>query len=447
MPVWSGGDERGDYVSSARWPDEHYDQAEVTPPDRLEANRWATLGEIVRYAGSSLPFYQRHWARTDLGIAGHREGFQHIPRVRKSDLIQEMQTNRSMRIGIEATGEGTPSNIVLTSGTSGFYTFAALSDDNITGGGILAQLRELWAMRVRPGMRVLSISPAWHALGMFETRALTELGAVPVMPWGTLTPRFVGNIFDAIRLLQPEHLLVTARAARMLLAECDRRRLDSRRAFAGVRYLGCAGEPLSSPFRHHLRERFDLEDLFERGGSGDGMFGGSECFAHRGHHVSADVHYVEIVSPAGDVLAPGERGSAVVTNLGLGRSLYIRFDTEDIAAVIPGDCPCGRTQPVIEFYGRLEDSVTVESRLITPADVRAALDGVAPVRFAPFSLEADGNLVRIAVQGVDRLPPAAREEAAERIARDLDAEVTLEPAILSGTGWKEARVRRHAGRE
>jgi hypothetical protein len=102
---------------------------------------------------------------------------------------------------------------------------------------------------------------------------------------------------------------------------------------------------------------------------------------------------------------------------------------------------------VIEFYGRLEDSVTVESRLITPADVRAALDGVAPVRFAPFSLEADGNLVRIAVQGVDRLPPAAREEAAERIARDLDAEVTLEPAILSGTGWKEARVRRHAGRE
>lgn len=443
--MWSGRDERDDDVSSALLTDEYYDQAEVTPPGRLEATRWARLGEIVRYAGASLPFYQRHWAGADLETAGHREAFHHLPRVRKRDLIEEMKMNRSMRIGIEATGGRAPSNIVLTSGTSGFYTFAALTDDNLTGGGILAQLRELWAMRVRPGMRVLSISPAWHALGMFETMALTELGAVPVMPWGTLTPRFVGNIFDAIQLLQPEHVLVTARAARMLLAECDRRGLDSRRAFAGVRYLGCAGEPLSAPFRQHLRERFDLEDLFERGGSGDGMFGGSECFAHRGHHVSADVHYVEIVSPAGDVLGLGERGSAVVTNLSLGRSLYIRFDTEDIAAVVPGDCPCGRTHPVIEFYGRLEDSVTVESRLITPADVRAALDGVAPVRFAPFSLDTDGHLVRIAVQGVDRLPPAAREEAAGRIARDLDAEVTLEPATVSGTGWKEARVRRQGG--
>ena len=105
------------------------------------------------------------------------------------------------------------------------------------------------------------------------------------------------------------------------------------------------------------------------------MFGGGECHAHRGHHVSADVHCVEIVDPkTGLPLGAGRRGTAVVTNLSLGKSVYIRFDTEDVAEIIPGDCPCGSTHPVVEFYGRLADSVVLPDRIITPADVRGALD-------------------------------------------------------------------------
>jgi len=431
----------GDHVSSSTT-DEYYDAGEVVPPDVLDAKRWALVEEVIRFARRELPFYREHWSAAGMGldIAEGEEGFRLLPMVRKRDLIRAMTDHGSANIGIEAPNGASPSNIVLTSGTSGFHTFAALTDDNLSGAGLLAQLRELWAMRVRPGMRVLSLSPAWHALGLFESRALTELGAVPVIPWGTLTPRFVGNMLDAIQSLRPEHLLLTARAARMLLAECDRRGVDSRRAFASVRYLGCAGEALSPVFRRHLGERFDLDDLFERGGSGDGMFGGSECHAHRGHHIAADVHYVEIVSDDGRPLPPGERGSAVVTNLGLGRSLYVRFDTEDVAAVVPGPCPCGRTHPVIEFYGRREDSVDVGSRLITPADARAVLDELEATRFRPFSLAAFGGEVRIAVAGIETLTPAASAEAAHLIAGRLDAEVRLEPADLSRVSWKETRV-------
>ena len=152
---------------------------------------------------------------------------------------------RSMMIGTEALLGLAPSNVVMTSGTMGFNTFAIVTDYDLDGASTLAQARELWMIKVRAGMRVLSLSPAWHALGLFESRAITRIGAVPILPWGTLTPRFAGDILTAVTLLKPEHLLVTARAVRMLLAECDRLKLDPRRAFASVRYLGCAGESLS----------------------------------------------------------------------------------------------------------------------------------------------------------------------------------------------------------
>lgn len=423
--------------------DEYHDAGETISTDDLDAARSVMLDEVVRHAASHLPFYRDHWSSAGIALDGlDRQAFSSLPTVRKQDLIRAIRERHSGDIGLDASDGTPPSNIVLTTGTGGFHTFAALTDDNLAGPGLLAQLRELWAMRVRPGMRVLSVSPAWHALGLFESRALTELGTVPVLPWGTLTPRFIGPMLDAIQSLEPEHLLLTARAVRMLLAECDRRGLDSRRVFAPVRFVGCAGEPLSPVFRSHLIERMELEDLFERGGSGDGMFGGSECHAHRGHHIAADVHYVEIVDEHGQEVAPGERGSAVVTNLGLGRSVYVRFDTEDVAAIIPGTCPCGRTHPVIEFYGRQHDSVRIGTRLITPADVRTVLDEVTLTRFRPFSLHGSEGTVRISVADLETASESDRVDADDAISRRLDIEARLEPAGDGIENWKEQRVSR-----
>lgn len=423
--------------------DEYHDEGEVVAPQVLEASRQSLLQAVIRFAANHLPFYQDLWSGSvDFDAVTSPEGFRRLPMVRKRDLINAMRKRSSSDIGLEDPNGARPATLVLTSGTGGFHTFAALTNDNLTGPGLLAQLRELWAMRIRPGMRVLSVSPAWHALGNFETRALTELGAVAVMPWGTLTPRFIGQMLDAIDHLHPEHLLLTARSARMLLAECNRRGLEPLQAFSSVKYLGCAGEALSPAFRNHLEEAFGLDDLFERGGSGDGMFGGSECHAHRGHHISAEVHYVEVVSPEGLALEPGERGVAVVTNLASGRSVYVRFNTEDVAAIQPGPCPCGRTQPVIEFYGRLDDSVVVGSRLITPADVRMVLDELEPTRFRAFSMTGTGELIRIALAGLDTLPRAEVADAERLVGELVDAEVKLEPAGLAEATWKQQQVTR-----
>ncbi len=426
--------------------DEYFDPGETTPTDQLIEQRWKAVAEVVRTAFDELPFYRNRWesqgfrppARVD------PENFEQVPLTRKIDLVRASQSSHSMQSGIEALLGLNPSNLVMTTGTSGFNTFAMVTEHDLDGAGLLAQARELWMMKVRPRMRVLSISPAWHALGLYESRALTTIGAVPVIPWGTLTARFVGDILTAVDQLAPEHLLVTARALRMLLAECDRRKLDTRRVFRNVRYLGCAGEPLSSPFREYLRVELELDDVFERGGSGDGMFGGGECFAHRGHHVSADVHFVEIVTPDGGVvLGPGQRGKAVVTNLSLGRSVYVRFDTEDVAEVVPGDCPCGRTHPVVEFYGRLADSVVLSDRILAPGDVRTALDEIESTRFRSFSMAGDdaGGLL-IGLSGAEELTAGQLDEAATQAETRLGVPVSLSSGAIDMVGWKEDRLNR-----
>ena len=425
---------------------EYFDEGETVPTEELVDTRWRAIGKLVDHAYRQLPFYRAFWNGQGFAPEGPMDegAFRRVPITRKHDLVRACMAGRSMMIGTEALIGFDPSNVVMTSGTMGFNTFAVVTGYDLDGASTLAQARELWMMKVRAGMRVLSLSPAWHALGLFESRAITRIGAVPVLPWGTLTPRFVGDILAAVTLLKPEHLLVTARAVRMLLAECDRLKVDPRRAFASVRYLGCAGEALSPAFRTHLASRLELEDVFERGGSSDGMFGGGECLAHRGHHVSADVHYVEIIDPrTGATLGAGRRGTAVVTNLSLGKSVYIRFDTEDVAEVIPGDCPCGRTHPVIEFYGRLADSVVLPGRIITPADVRGVLDEFEATRFRPFSMawkEADGLLVSIG--GGAEAPPAERSKIEEAFSTRLSVPVSVSAGQVEGAGWKEERIER-----
>ena len=433
-------------MSARRDSSEYFDAGETVPAGALADKRWEAIGTLVDHAHGRLPFYQALWRGQGFAPEGPMDegAFRTVPITRKHHLVRAWLDGRSLMIGTEALIGFDPRNVVMTSGTMGFNTFAIVTEYDLDGASTLAQARELWMIKVRAGMRVLSLSPAWHALGLFESRAITRIGAVPVLPWGTLTPRFVGDILAAVMLLKPEHLLVTARAVRMLLAECDRLKLDPRRAFASVRYLGCAGEALSPAFRTHLARRLDLEDVFERGGSSDGMFGGGECHAHRGHHVSADVHYVEIVDPStGASLGAGRRGTAVVTNLSLGKSVYIRFDTEDVAEVVPGDCPCGRTHPVVEFYGRLADSVVLPGRIIAPADVRGVLDEFEGIRFRPFAMawkEADGLLVSIG--GGAETRPAERSKLEEELSTRLSVPVSVSAGEVERAGWKEERVKK-----
>jgi phenylacetate-CoA ligase len=88
-----------------------------------------------------------------------------------------------------------------------------------------------------------------------------------------------------------------------------------------------------------------------------------ECEHHRGFHVSADSHIVEVDAP------PGEPGPIIATALGMWTMPIIRYHTGDLAEADPQSCPCGRSLPLLRrIYGRAVDSIVLPSggRLFWP---------------------------------------------------------------------------------
>ncbi len=419
------------------------DEIETEPLDSLETAAWTQLERVLAEA-SRLTFYNKRfsWAGVDSGsIDGFDDFAARIPIFRKVDLIEEFKRRGTYTAGLEAIGDGGTANVVLTSGTTGFPTFALLGVGEFEHGSPREVLREFWMDGMRPGMRVMCQYPSWHHLSMLDARALEWMGAKCLIPWGTFTPRFVGRALDLITSQEPEYLLTTTTMLHAIVDECDRRVLDPAKAFSSMRYAMVVGEPVSPEQRQLLVELLGLEDLFERGGSSDGLWGGADCPAHAGHHVWLDNHYVEVVDPVtGQPLGPGERGSVVVTNLTLDRSLFIRFDTEDLGEILPGLCPCGRTHPRVELYGRLADCVRIGDRMIAPYDVRMRLDQIPELVGVPFVVvrEADRmDVLRVRLDGDARRKGLA-EAATGHLVRTLELPIDV--------GWAESLPKRWKAR-
>ncbi len=79
---------------------------------------------------------------------------------------------------------------------------------------------------------------------------------------------------------------------------------------------------------------------------------------------------MEIVRPGtGDPVAPGEVGELVVTTLNPTYPL-IRFGTGDLTAVLPGNCPTGRTNTRIKgWMGRADQTTKIRGMFVHPGQV------------------------------------------------------------------------------
>jgi phenylacetate-CoA ligase len=79
---------------------------------------------------------------------------------------------------------------------------------------------------------------------------------------------------------------------------------------------------------------------------------------------------VEIVRPGtGDPVADGEIGELVVTTLNPDYPL-VRFGTGDLSAILPGECPTGRTnRRITGWMGRADQTTKVRGMFVHPAQV------------------------------------------------------------------------------
>lgn len=76
-------------------------------------------------------------------------------------------------------------------------------------------------------------------------------------------------------------------------------------------------------------------------------------------HINSEYYYVEVVDDSGERLENGNTGHVIITSLEGRATPFIRYDTGDIGYLVPDNCACGRTLPLLSVEGRKADVISL----------------------------------------------------------------------------------------
>jgi phenylacetate-CoA ligase len=109
---------------------------------------------------------------------------------------------------------------------------------------------------------------------------------------------------------------------------------------------------------------------------GPGVAG--ECRECNGLHINEDHFLVEVLDTTTLQPVPsGEIGELVVTTLTKEAFPVIRYRTRDLARLIPGPCPCGRTLGrMSRILGRSDDMLIIKGVNVFPAQIESVLTDI-----------------------------------------------------------------------
>jgi phenylacetate-CoA ligase len=160
-----------------------------------------------------------------------------------------------------------------------------------------------------------------------------------------------------IRAMRPKMLFGYPSALSLIArhAEAKGVRMDN----LGIRVAFTTSERLYDEQRQQIAKTFACPVANGYGGR-DAGFIAHECPAG-GMHITAEDIIVEIVSPDGAALPPGQSGEIVVTHLATREFPFIRYRTGDIGILDDRTCTCGRGLPLLkEIQGRSTDFVVAQ---------------------------------------------------------------------------------------
>jgi phenylacetate-CoA ligase len=162
-----------------------------------------------------------------------------------------------------------------------------------------------------------------------------------------------------------------------------------------------------------------------------------ECAEQEGMHLWEDAFLLEVVDPASlEPVEPGQVGELVMTTLARRAMPLIRYRTRDLAAVLPGECACGRThRRISRIAGRSDDMFIIKGVNVYPLQVEAVLLGRAELG-GNYLIELEageaGDAMTVRVETSEKartLDAAAMRRLAAELARRLRDEILVTPRV------------------
>lgn len=327
---------------------------EFRDPAALAAAAARSLAGVVAHAATTVPYYAGLFRRLRLDPAAIATAadLPLLPALGKEALRQSGQAllSRALPEGEQVRGwfassgsTGEPTRVLHTKRSNAMFTS-------------LLQRGYRW-FRFDPAERFAIVRPP-HSL---PPRRDGKPHAADAMG-GRAAWRYVGNVFRtgpliyASASLPGERLLDWLAEKRPAYLQSYSETLEQLALAAdgqwpapSLRGLHAIAQQVTPAMRHRIETTTGVAVQQVYGLNEIGMVA-VRCAAGR-YHVHAEHCLVELVDGAGQPARAGTIGHVLVTGLNNPAMPLLRYDTGDLAQVVDGPCPCGRTLP---SFGEIE---------------------------------------------------------------------------------------------
>ena len=336
---------------------EFFDALETRDTAEREAALMAALPRQIAHAQAHSAALGEILAGVDAAAVTSRAALARLPVTRKSELLARQQASRAA--GRDAFGGfaavrygpamprlyASPGPIYEPEGTARDYWRAARA---MVAAGFRAGdlVHNAFSYHMTPGAFIMESGA--HAVGC------------TVFPAGTGQTE---QQLQAIAELKPQAYLGTPSFLRILVEKAAEAGSD----IASLKKGLVGGEAFPPSLRDWFSERGLA--VYQSYATADVGLIAYETSARQG--LVLDEHcIVEIVRPGtGDPVAEGEVGEVVVTVFNPDYPL-VRFGTGDLSAVLPGQCPTGRTNTRIKgWLGRADQTTKIKGMFVHPGQV------------------------------------------------------------------------------
>lgn len=405
----------------------YYDALEVRSPDVRETELLQALPRQVANAQSRSPAFARILQGVEAGAITTREGLAGLPVTRKHELLELQKQLRARDVfgGFSALRFGADMPRVFASPGTIYEPEGRRPD-------YWRMARAMFAAGFRKDELIHNCF-SYHfvpAGSMMETGA-HALGCT-VFPGGTgQTEQQV----QAMAELKPAGYIGTPSFLKIIVDKAAELGVE----IPSVKKALLGGEAFPPSLRDWFAERGI--QAYQCYATADLGLIAYETQAREGLVLDEGV-IVEIVRPGtGDPVADGEVGELVITTLNPDYPL-IRFGTGDLSAVLPGNCPTGRTNRRIKgWLGRADQTTKIRGMFVHPsqvADIVKRFPEVVKARLVVTGEMANDAMtlqVETACGGPDSL--AGKISEAIREVTKLRGEVAL---VLPGSLPNDGRV-------
>ena len=335
----------------------YFDALETRAPAQRESQLLAALPRQVAHAQRRSTAFAQILADVQPAAVTSREALARLPVTRKAELFERQKAARPQDLfGGFATLRRGPAMPRIFSSPGPVYEPEGAARDYWRAG------RALYAAGFRAGDLVHNAFSYHMTPGAF----ILESGAHAV--GCTVFPAGVGQTeqqLQAIAELRPDGYVGTPSFLRILLEKAQAEGSDVSSLRKGL----TGGEALPPTLRDWFAERGMA--VYQSFATADVGLIAYETQAREGLVLDESL-IVEIVRPGtADPVPAGEVGELVVTTLNPDYPL-IRFGTGDLSAVLPGQCPTGRTNTRIKgWMGRADQTTKIRGMFVHPGQVAA----------------------------------------------------------------------------